>query len=1239
MRYFFIFVYLLLTFLTVNGQNSQYHFLDYKWHNDSLVVNEFKSHNLSFEFELTDIRSGFEIRVLNPIYVSCDSSEKKYLKNLLIDSIPQITYRSGKSRNNLIIRGEILPFIKHDDVYQKLVFAEVQVQFVDEPSARKSTSSVANSVLSTGNWYKIGVNTDGIYRLSFQDLESLGMNISSINPQNLRIYGHPGGLLPTDNASERTADLEELAIQVIGQSDGSFDANDYILFYGQSPNQWSLNSSGFFSRQQHYFDNYTYYFITADLGEGQRVPSVQSLSSADTTITIFDDYQIHENEEVNFIKSGKNWYGDVFDLVDSRTFNFNFPNRIGSANLKMILAANSPSPFNSNFSIDASGMQTQNLTISGINGSYNRANLKTFEELINPSSNTIQVNLEYSSSSSTGKGWIDFIEINSQRRLIMSGSQMPFRSLASVKPNSTTEFLLSNTNSNTKIWDVTDPLSPNTIAGQISGSEFSFKISTDVLREFIAFNGTYLSANILGEIENQDLHSMKDVDYLIVSHPTFLEQANRLATFHETKGLNVEVVSPQQIYNEFSSGSQDVSAIRDFAKMLYEQENPLSYLLLFGDASYDPKDRLSTNTNYIVSYQSANSTNELYSYVTDDYFALLDEGESLISDALNIPFLDIGVGRFPVQTVAEAKSAVDKVIGYSSSESYGDWRLNMCFVGDDNDEQETVHSLQAEQLADYVASSYPNVNVDKIYLDAYEQESSTGGQRCASANNAISEAVNKGMFVVNYTGHGGELGWAHERILEIDDINSWSNENKLPLFMTATCEFSRYDDPARVSAGEQVFLKENGGAIALLTTSRVVFTGSNLDLNTAFLENLFPKDDDESFPRLGDVLMRTKNNVTDISNTNHRNFTLLGDPALLLAYPEYDIVLTEIQDSAKALGLVTISGEIQHNGTKLNNFNGLVFPKVYDKRKEFQTLGQDESPVFVFDLQKNLLFKGKSSVDNGEFTFSFIVPKDINYDFGNGKISLYAKGNIQDVLCDAYGYNLDMVVGGTTSDFEEDYTGPQINLFMNDTNFVVGGITDANPSLYALLYDENGINTVSNGIGHDMLAILDEESANPIVLNDFYESDVNSYKSGVIDYPFNTLSEGKHTLRVKVWDVYNNSAESTTEFVVLPSDNLSIQNLLNYPNPVVDFTSFYFEHNQNNEEMEVILQIMDLQGRIVKRIEQNIIPNGYRYGPISWDGNSEHGAELNTGVYIYSLLARLSNGKTAKNSGRLILIE
>tara|TARA_B100001057_G_scaffold444680_1_gene481826 strand:- start:2912 stop:6628 length:3717 start_codon:yes stop_codon:yes gene_type:complete len=1238
MNYYFIITFLLLFLFDVNGQQSQYHFLCYKWQNGVISVNNSKSHHLSFEFQTSDYQSEVDVIIINPVYIPCDSSEINYIKDFPIDSIPNLSYQSGINRKQLITKGDVFPFVLKDDIYQKLIFVELQLSSAPFFTARKSNSTIEHSVLSSGNWYKFALNKDGIYSLSFQDLQNLGMNVSNLNPQNLRIYGHPGGLLPTENSTNRTVDLQELAIQVIGQSDGSFDENDYILFFGQSPNQWFLNSSGLFSRQQHYYDNNTYYFITADFGEGKRVESFQSLSSADNIINTFNDYQIHEKEEVNFIKSGQNWYGDVFDLVDTKSFNFIFPDRVGDVNLKVALAANSPSPFSSNFTITASGMSSQTTSISGISGSYNKANLKVFENKFSPLTDDILVNLDFSSSSPSAKGWIDYIEINAQRDLKMYGNQMSFRSLASVQSNSISEFQLSNTNLSTRVWDVTQALNPQSIVGQSSASVLSFKIPTDTLRQFIAFSGGYLSANLLGKIDNQDLHAYRDVDYLIVSHPTFLEQANRLATFHKSQGLNVEVVSPQQIYNEFSSGSQDVSAIRDFAKMLYNQDHPLRYLLLFGDASYDPKNRLSNNTNYVVSYQSPNSTNELYSYVSDDFFALLDDEESITSNATNIPFLDIGVGRFPVQTVEEAKNAVDKVITYNALDSYGDWRLNMCFVGDDNDEVETVHSLQAEQLADYIATNYPEINVDKIYLDAYQQESSTGGQRCESANNAISEVVNKGMFVINYTGHGGELGWAHERILEIDDINSWSNEYKLPLFMTATCEFSRYDDPERVSAGEQVFLKENGGAIALLTTSRVVFTGSNLDLNTSFLENLFPQENNV-FPRLGDVLIRTKNNVVDVSNTNHRNFTLLGDPALQLAYPQYDIVLTDVQDSAKALGLVTFSGEIQNNGVKLNNFKGLIYPKVYDKSRDFQTLGQDESPVFVFDLQKNLLFKGKSSVENGEFSFSFIVPKDINYDFGNGKISLYAKGVVQDQLCDARGYNLDMVVGGTSSEYTEDFEGPEIELFMNDTNFIFGGITDSNPSLHAKLYDESGINTVGNGIGHDILAIIDEESSNPIVLNDFYESDINSYKSGIIDYPFSTLSEGKHSLTVKVWDVHNNSDKGVTEFVVMSSNNLTIQNLLNYPNPVVNLTSFYFEHNQANEDMKVILQIMDMQGRIVKEIKEDIIPNGYRYGPIQWDGKSESGAKLNAGIYVYSLIASLSNGKTTNNSGRLILIE
>jgi len=1237
MYYFFTIIFITLLHLDLYAQNTQYHFLDYKLENDLITVNDSKSQNFIFEFQKSDCNTNVDVIINNIIYVPCDSSEINIIKDLNVDSIPNLSFKSGTKNKQLIVRGEIFPFVKTNNHFKKILFLEIELNCSNSQVLKNTNASIDNSVLSSGNWYKISLNTDGIYRLSYQDLETLGFDVSTLNPKNLRIYGHPGGLLPIDNFSDRTVDLEELAIQLVGQNDGVFDENDYILFYGQSPNQWKINDSGFFSHQQHYYDNSSYYFITADLGEGKRINSFQSLSYYDTTITSFDDYKIHENDEVNFVKSGKNWYGDVFDLVDSKSFYFDFPNIIDEVNLKIALAANSPAPYNSNFTINASGMLSQNISISGISGSYNKANLKVFEKEISPTSDEIELELEFNSQSTLAKGYIDYIEVNAHRNLKLSSNQMSFRSLSSVKSNNVSQFQISNFSQSTNVWDVTLPLSPQSIDLQNSGSILSFNILTDTLKEFIAFNEAYLSPNLIGQVTNQNLHSLRDVDYLIISPNLFLEQANRLANFHRDNNLNVEVVTPQQIFNEFSSGRQDVSAIRDFAKMLYEQEAPLRYLLLFGDASYDPKNRLLNNTNFVISYQSNNSTNELYSYVSDDFFALLDDEESILSNAENIPFLDIGVGRFPVQTEVEAKIAVDKVISYSSNESYGDWRLNMCFVGDDNDEIETVHSLQAEQLADFITINYPSYNVDKIYLDAYQQESSTGGQRCKSVNDAISDAINKGMFLVNYTGHGGEMGWAHERILEIDDINSWRNENKLPLFMTATCEFSRYDDPDRVSAGEQVFLKKNGGAIALLTTSRVVFTGSNLDLNTAFLENIFT-DDDKNSSRLGDVLIRTKNNVIDVSNTNHRNFTLLGDPALQLAYPKYNIVLNQIQDSAKALGMVTISGEIQSNGIKLNNFNGIVYPKVFDKPRDYQTLGQDESPVFVFDLQKNLIFKGKSSVENGEFSFSFIVPKDINYDYGNGKISLYAKGLVEDELFDAYGYNLDMVIGGTSSEYIDDYDGPRIALFMNDTNFISGGITDKNPSLYAMLYDESGINTVGNGIGHDMLAILDQESASPIVLNDFYESDINSFKSGIIDYPFNTLSEGNHTLTVRVWDVHNNSSQENIEFTVISSNNLTIQNLLNYPNPVFDYTSFYFDHNQNNEEMKIVLRIIDLKGNVVKEIKDNIIPNGYKYGPIQWDGKSDTGVKLKPGVYIFSLFASLSSGEVSNNSGRLILI-
>lgn len=1221
------------------AQNSQFLLLDWRFENGKLLLEGEESLFLDFQF-LMDEPSVVSVSLKNPVFLSCSEEESQFLKNTSLGADCKIEMQYGFERNSTRVFGNVLPLRIKNNQIQKLVYAELVVNYL--PSERRSPNYAENSVLNSGNWYKVGVTSSGVYKLGYDDLESLGMNLSTTNPDEIRIYGRPGGMLPYLNSVERVDDLQELSIQVVGAADGSFDEEDYVLFYGESPNQWELGSDGYFHHQIHYYSDRTYYFITADLGVGKRIqPFPSSSLTPNQFVESFNDYGFHESEEINFIKSGRKWYGDKFGLVSNRNFTFSFPNIIGEAYIESVVAANAPSPYSSSFEFNINGNSSQTVAVSGVAGSYTYANLGKLQTTFTPSSSVLQVGVDFNTSFSSGEGWIDYLSLNVRRQLSMSGSQMLFRDVLSVGSGNVSEFRISNASSSLQVWDVTNPLNVKSVSGVLNASLYSFIRETDELKQFIAFNGGYLNVSLEGGVSNQNLHALDGIDMLIVSHPDFWVEANRLAEFHRSyDGFKVALVSPQQIYNEFSSASQDVSAIRDFIKMLYEkQEIPLQYVLLFGDASYDPKNRISGNTNYIVSYQSDNSHSSTNSYITDDFFALLDEEESISGHSSVVPFIDVGIGRFPVKTIEEAKIAVDKVLNYVEEESFGSWRLNMCFVGDDNDVNETVHASQAEQLADYVAETYPQINVDKVYIDAYEQESTPGGQRCSEANRAITENIEKGVFVMNYTGHGGEVGWAHERILGLDDINSWGNANKLPLFMTATCEFSRYDDPERTSAGEYVFLKEGGGAIALFTTSRVVFTGSNMDLNESFIEQLYQKNEDGSHPRIGDVLRRTKNNVTNVSNTNHRNFTLLGDPAVCLSYPKYNIIITTVPDSVKALGRVTISGEIvDDEGKLMDDFNGLVYPSVYDKRNSFQTLGQDESPVLEVDLQKNLLFKGKSMVSDGRFSFSFVVPKDINYSYGEGKISLYAVGQTSvEGYTDAAGYNLDFVIGGTVDDYEDDVQGPQVELFMNDASFKFGGLTNESPSLLAILFDENGINTVGNGIGHNMVAVLDEESSNPIVLNDFYEAEVNSYQRGRVVYPFSLLEEGRHTLRMKVWDVYNNSSEGYTEFVVSHSENLSIENLLNYPNPMVDYTEFYFEHNQEGQELDVRLEIINLAGQVVEVISEKVTPTGYRYGPISWGGNGKQGGKLASGLYVYRLLATAEDGKTLESSGRLVI--
>ncbi|HNW98098.1 MAG TPA: type IX secretion system sortase PorU [Bacteroidales bacterium] len=1207
--------------------------------------------------------NNYSVEITDASYEECTAEEIKYLDNSLFKKNIEVSSSVNFEKKSPYLCISFFPFRINQSTgkTEKLISFNLNIHKIPNSSTLNDKKKIYtnSSVLASGNWYKIAVNQSGIYILTYNDLVSLGINIGSIDPRTIKIYGNGGGILPENNSSFRYDDLVENPIFIYGESDGSFDLNDYILFYGDAPVQWNYNTiDNKFHHQTNYYNEVTTYFLTSGSNNGKRI-SLQSSSSltANKFITNFNDYACHEKDSFNLVSSGKEWYGEPFDIQTSYSFSFNFPNIDNTtvANIQTDIASKYTS--SNYYSVEYSGNSYTSI-ISGVSGEYVYAATKTESANFYPSGDNINVTIKKTTSGAIG--WLNYIELNVMRHLTFSGSQLIFRNASSVGTGNISEFTIGNASPDLKIWDITNPINAVEQQYTLSGSNAQFKIATDTLKEFIAFNGAfYLKPIIIGKIENQNLHALGQVNYIIVTHPDFILEANRLASFHsDNNGLTSVVVTPAQIYNEFSSGNQDVSAIRDFVKMFYdrasgEDESP-KYLLLFGDASYDYKNKITDNTNYIPTFESTFAISYSDSYATDDFFGFLDYNEGSYVNSL----LDIGIGRFPVKTEAEASTMVDKVTEYykiydpgTSSEectsysSYnpGDWKNTICFVADD--EENNMFLNYSENYSNYIDTTYNNYNIDKIYSDAYIQETGSGGQRYPDVNDAINKRVEKGALIINYVGHGGEVGWALERILQTSDIQNWKNIHNLPLFITATCEFSRFDDPKRTSAGEMVILNSQGGGIALLTTSRVAYANSNDALNRQFYKNAFKKINGE-YSTLGDLIMISKNYNGSYVDTQIKNFILLGDPALTLAYPGNKVITTQVNqhdtmtviDTLKALSKVTISGIIADNtGQKLTNFNGMVYPTVFDKKSAIKTLGNDASSnVTTFLVQKGILYKGKVSVTNGNFTFSFIVPKDIAYNYGEGRISYYASNG----AIDANGYyeNPFFIIGGSDTNSVKDNAGPEIKLYLNDSNFVNGGLTNGNPFILAYLKDTNGINTVGNGIGHDIVAIVDANSSDPIILNDYYEADLNSYQKGSIRYPLDDLSNGTHTLNLKVWDIYNNSSEASIEFVVSPSADLALYHVLNYPNPFTTSTDFYFEHNYPCCNLDVQIQIFTVSGRLIKTIHQEVLTNGYRAEPITWDGLDDYGDVIGKGVYIYKLKIRNSDNKTAEKTEKLVIL-
>lgn len=1152
---------------------------------------------------------------------------------------------------------QLVPFVKEGNLIKRIKSFELVYELIADNQRVQRASSVKNSVMSAGTWYKFAVDTSGFFKIDRNFLQNLGLNVNNINPKNIRIFGNGGGMLPFKNSDFRYDDLQENSIYVSGEEDHKFDANDFILFYAKGPHQWknisSLNLQNI-NHQQNIFSDQAYYFITVDNGFGKRINNETIITDVPvSTINTFQDFIYLEKDKINLFGIGQQWFGDDFNIQNTLSYTIPFKNIDSSLDLFIRVRGVSVSSTVSNMSVKANNQNLYTLNFPAvIIGSLTKAFASEQIAPIKLSGNSVKVDILFNNNGNpSAKAYIDYLEIIGTKQLIADGKQFSFRNFNTVNQSGVVEYQIQNGNNVQEIWNVTDFLNPKRIVNQSNSGNFIFKSTGGILKEYIAINSNdyYTPKQITNpKQENQNLHALQDIDYIIITQNYLINQAERLTKHHrDHSNFSTKVIDLTHIYNEFGSGSKDITAIRDFVKHLYDNassaDKRIKFVTFLGDASYDYKDRIKGNNNIVPVFEAYESFNKATTFVTDDFYGMMDANEGAMPSSDK---QDVVTGRIPVTTVQEADDVISKILNYYNANSMGDWRNQITFLADDVDAAgEEVLQGDLEKIAISIQNQKPIFNIKKIYADAYKQEISAGGERYPEVNLDVTNALEKGTLIFDYFGHGGEDGFASERILGVPEIQSWKNFNTLPLFITVTCEFSRFDNPLRPTAGEYVLLNSGGGAANLISTTREVFINVGSVINDYLMKVLLSFNNEDY--TIAESLMNTKNNFS----TSQRFFIYsLGDPAMKLAFPKPEINLNKMNgkdfsqplDTIKALSLTSFEGVVSDNsGNTLTNFNGTLDATIYDKSIIKSTLRNNYSGVgytvpMQFESLESKIFKGKAKVTNGNFKFEFIAPKDIRIAYGKGKISLYADNQV----IDKGGFDLNVVVGGVNTNAPEDKTGPIIKLFLNDESFIDGGNTNQSPILIVKLEDISGINTSTTAVDHDIIAILDGNQSNPIILNDFYETEIDNYKKGSLSYQLRNLSTGLHTLTLKAWDTYNNSSEMTVTFYVVSDAELSLENVLNYPNPFINYTEFWFNHNKPNEPLEVRIQIFTVSGKLVKTINQTIQTIGGLSRSINWNGLDDFGDKIGKGVYLYKLKVKsVISGKTGEKVEKLVILQ
>ena len=1093
-------------------------------------------------------------------------------------------------------------------------------------------SYVDKSVLAKGTWVQIRVSETGVCRMSFSELQNAG-----IDPQQVRVFGYGGAQLEQNFQKEKIDDLPQVPVYV---------GEDYILFWVQGSISWTYNGTRFTHTRNTYSD-YGYYFLTDNAGKVMGFPEQEPVTGDPIDLDTYMNYQVHDYDSLNLIDrsgvsgGGRTFYGEQFIPGPVRSFSFNTPNAVVSEqnNVRIEVAANAGNA--SYMYASVNGSEEENVYLRAIPDHYTFGCPGTISMKKPVAADKQVVSLRLENISPSALGWLNFIEITTPCALKMVGNQMPIRTSVNYKISTPIRFHLSGAGANTQIWDVTRREAICRVPTEQTKNEVSWVSSqADGVHEYVAVNpnGTqWVSAQVVGKVSNQNLHALKNIDLVIICPEGYEEISRDLAKAHEEKqAVTWAVVTDKQVYNEFSSGTPDASAYRWLMKMLYDRADDNGnqkprWLLLMGHGSFDNRKLLiNSGTSLLLTYQAKNSENEVNAYCTDDYFGFLDdnEGESDTQGRM-----DIGVGRLPVESVNEARGVVDKIIRYIRNEQTGKWKHQLLFLADDG--EHSTHTETAEGSAERVRLKNPDFVVNKVYLDAYPQEVNASGESYPLAKNKVTNLLKSGVLFFGYSGHGGYNAITNESILNFKDIENMSNKNQA-FWLFATCNFSECDAGKRC-CGEAAILNPNGGAIAVFSATRTVYATPNTELYRSVTDTLFGHKDVFHYDiTIGEAVAIGKNRLG--SDMNKMAYILLGDPAVRLNFPtDYYVQTTTEMDTLNALSTQHVDGRIiDEDNNTVTDFNGQVDITIYDKLQVIKTRDNDdtsgETKEIEYNDYPNTIFSGSTEVKEGLFNYTFMVPKDIRYNFGNGRIVYYAVSNDEQKM-EAVGHFEEFIVGGTGNSLMVDTIGPMMAIYLNSKSFVDGDKTYATPRFFADLYDEHGINTAGAGIGHDLMLIIDNDPKKIYSLNEYFTATNNSYQEGQVSYLMEELPDGPHSLTFRAWDLLNNSTSQTLNFVVDAGLDPEINNVtITYPNPVQEqgIVNLIVDYNQPDELLQTELYLYTMSGQMVWSHTQD--------NPDQLSINlSELG--LQAGIYVYTVKIKSASSKYSSSSGKIIVTQ